>query len=228
MKIEVWSDIACPFCYIGKRNLEKALSQYEKSEQVEIVWKSFELDPRAPKEYQRDIYSILAAKYQKTADEVRQMTQSVISMAQKSGLKFNFEQLKPVNTFDAHRLIHLAAQENKADMAKEALLKAYFVEGKIVSHIETLVSIGQEIGLDPENVRNMLISKELTEEVLQDEQESRLFGVSGVPYFLINRKYQISGAQPAELFLQALQQIGAEETRDQMLSGKTCDVDGNC
>lgn len=211
MKVEIWSDIACPFCYIGKRHLEKALEQLPEIE-AEITWKSFELDPNAPVNSELDIYDTLAKKYGRDRNWARQMNANMVNMASQAGLSFDMDSIKPTNTFNAHQLIHLAKEEDKQDEMKEALLSAYFSNGKHLGNLETLVEIAGKVGIDKEKARNVLENNSYSNKVVKDVEEAHRLGVQGVPFFYINEKYGLSGAQPVETFVNALTKIYEEET----------------
>jgi len=226
MKIEIWSDINCPFCYMGKRNLEHALQEFPQKDEVEVVWKSFELDPYAEVDPQEDLYEKLSSKYGRLREWAVEMSQNVTERAAELGLNYDLDSTIPTNSLDAHRLLHLAAKHGLQDEAKERLLAAYFTEGKHIGKQETLQQIGETIGLDATTVRNMLTSDEFKEEVRKDEAEAQKLGIRGVPFFVINRKYGISGAQPAEVLLQALQQAKEEESPLVEVSGSEKNQDG--
>ena len=213
MKVEIWSDIACPFCYIGKRRFAEALSQFDDREQVEVIYRSFELDPRAPKDVEHDIYEELAAKYGISRGQAIEMNENVGGMAETVGLTFNFETMIITNTFDAHRLIHLAQQHGKVQEMTERIFQAYFVESQHVGEQAVLAQLGEDVGIDKQEVLQMLKGTEYTNEVRADEQEAQRLGVNGVPFFVINRKYGISGAQSSELFLNTLQKARDEEPK---------------
>jgi predicted DsbA family dithiol-disulfide isomerase len=213
MKVEIWSDINCPFCYMGKRNLENALTQFPHRDEVEIIWKSFELDPYAEVDPEEDLYEKLASKYGKTREWAEETSQNVTERAAVLGLNYELDRAIPTNSLDAHRLIHFAAQHGLQDETKERLLKAYFTEGKHIGKPETLIQLATEIGLDADEARKMLASDDFKEEVRKDEKEAQQLGIRGVPFFVLNRKYGISGAQPSEVLLQALQQTWEEESR---------------
>ncbi|POY38950.1 disulfide bond formation protein DsbA [Solitalea longa] len=231
MKVEIWSDIACPFCYIGKRRLENALEQFPNKEQVEIVWHSFELDPNAKYDEGKDIHDILSAKYGRDRDWAIQMSEQVSAMAKEEGLDFDFSKNVPANTFNAHRLIHLANKHGKQDEAKERLLKAYFTEGQDVDSKQVLVKLGEEIGLNTIEIEKMLDSDEFGYDVRVDEQEANHIGVRGVPFFVVNRKYGISGAQPLEVFTDTLNKAWSEEHPLEIVNDNgvgMCSPDGTC
>lgn len=209
MNIEIWSDVACPFCYIGKVHLEQALKQLPDSS-VNITWKSFELDPNAPVDPKADIYDTLAKKYGKDRGWAKEMNRNMTKMAANVGLDFDMDNVKPTNTFNAHRLIQFAKSKDLQHEMKERLLKAYFTEGKHVGDISTLTELASDVGLDQHEVTKVLNSKEFTDEVVHDIERAHKIGVQGVPFFLINNKYGLSGAQPVEVFIEALNKIDRE------------------
>jgi len=211
MKVEIWSDIMCPFCYIGKRKFENALQQFRHQEQIEIVWHSYQLDPEMQHVPGRNINEVLAEKKGWSPQQAKQMNDQVTAMARTEGLEYNLAQAVPANTFNAHRLTHLAAQYNLQNKAEERIFRAYFTEGKNIGDAETLVQLGTEIGLPATEVRQMLQTDAFTAAVQQDISEAQQLGVRGVPYFVLNRKYGISGAQPSEVFLKALNQVWEED-----------------
>ena len=226
MKIEIWSDIACPWCWVGKRRLEKALETTQ--EKVEITWRAFELDPSAPKERPGTQSEHLAAKYGRTKAQADQMLGQMTDTGKQDGLDFRFDKVKGGNTFDGHRLIHFAGEKGKQDAVKERLLRAYMTEGALMSDPETLVRLGAECGLDAEEVRAMLASDACTKEVREDEALARELGISGVPFFVLDGKYAISGAQPAEVFTKALAMAASEAKKKPTLvsEGDACGPDG--
>ncbi|MFS0862928.1 DsbA family oxidoreductase [Fredinandcohnia sp. 179-A 10B2 NHS] len=212
MKIEVWSDFVCPFCYIGKRRLEEALAQFPNRDQVEVEFKSFELDPNAQLYSGKNIHEALASKYGVTVEEAKRMNSSVGQQAQTVGLNFNFEEMKPTNTFDAHRLAKYAQTVGKEKEMTEQLLHSYFEESKLISDHGILTEIAVSLGLDREEVQKVLEDKtKFSNDVRLDEAFAQQIGVTGVPFFVINQKYSISGAQPTSTFLGALQQVWKEE-----------------
>lgn len=210
MKIEIWSDVVCPFCYIGKRHLEKALEQLPDLD-VDITWKSFELDPNAPINSDLDIYDTLAKKYGRNREWAQQMNANMVQMASSAGLDYNMDDVKPTNSFNAHQLIHLAKEHNQQDEMKEALLSAYFIEGKHVGDIDTLIEIASDIGIDRNKAKQVLENNTYSNQVVNDVEEAHRIGVQGVPFFYINEKYGLSGAQPVEVFVEALKKISEEK-----------------
>lgn len=201
--IEVWSDINCPFCYIGKRHLEEALKQF-KGDEVQVEWKSFELDPTANPPKGANQEELLAKKYGRDINWAREMNANMTKMAKKAGLDFHIEKMIPANSFNAHRLIHLAKVEGKQDAMKECLLRANFVEGKDIGDKEELSKLAISIGLDPVEVKGVLDSEMFTSDVRADEETAYRLGISGVPFFVVNKQYGLSGAQPPEAFLEVL------------------------
>jgi predicted DsbA family dithiol-disulfide isomerase len=228
MKVEIWSDINCPFCYMGKRNMEKALAQFPQREEVEIIWKSFELDPNAEVDPKEDLYERLASKYGKTREWAEESSQNVTERAAALGLKYDLDRAIPTNSLDAHRLIHFAAQHGLQDEAKERLLAAYFTEGKHIGKHDTLKQIAAEIGLDAAVASKMLASDAFKEEVRKDERDAQQLGIRGVPFFVLNRKYGISGAQPSEVLLQALQQTWEEDNPLVDITNKSSETQDGC
>ncbi|MEO5998282.1 MAG: DsbA family oxidoreductase [Chitinophagaceae bacterium] len=210
MKIDIWSDIRCPFCYIGKRNLEKGLEKFEHNDQVKMVWHSFQLDPTLKNEPGKNVYDYLAEKKGQSREWSVQMHNQVTRTAQEAGLDFNFENSVIANSFDAHRLIQCAKTQQLGDAAEERLFKAYFTEGLNIADQKTLIQLGVEIGLDETAIEQVLGSDAFTEEVRNDEAIAQSIGIRGVPFFVFNDQYSISGAQPVEAFLQTLQHAWKE------------------
>lgn len=202
MKIEIWSDINCPFCYIGKRHLEKALKIFSKD--VDIEWKSFELDPHTHPPKGSDQMELLARKYGKDRAWAVQMNENMTAMAKESGLDFHMEKVVPANSFNAHRLIHLAKKHDLQGEMKEKLLSAKFVEGKDIGDVSVLTNLAQEVGIPPHVVTHLFETEEFSADVRADEEMAGALGVQGVPFFVFNKKVAISGAQPVETFLEVL------------------------
>jgi len=212
MKIEVWSDFVCPFCYIGKRRLEEAIAQFPGKDQVEVEFKSFELDPNAQTYSGTGINEALAKKYGMSIEEAKRANEGIGSQAAEVGLTFNFDEMKPTNTFDAHRLAKFAATVGKEKEMTEKLLASYFTESKLISDHDVLVEIAQTAGIEKEETLAVLNdSTKYANDVRIDEALAQQMGVTGVPFFVINQKYSISGAQPTETFRRALQQVWEEE-----------------
>lgn len=205
MKIEIWSDYACPFCYIGKRRLETALEQFAHRDSLEIVYKSFELDPQAPVKVNHDVHDMLSAKYGMGREQAIEMNRSVANQAKEAGLDFQLDGIKLTNTFDAHRLAQYAASQGKGNKMTERLFQAYFTDSRHLGDHETLADLAVEAGLGRKEVLELLAGTNYATEVRADEAEARRLGVTGVPFFVIDRKYAVSGAQPSSAFLQAIQ-----------------------
>jgi predicted DsbA family dithiol-disulfide isomerase len=210
MKIEIWSDIACPWCYVGKRRFESALAQFEHADDVEVVWRSFELDPNAPRLREGSQHEHLAEKYGMPVERARAMNERMTSEGKKEGIEFDFDRVRMGNTFDAHRLVHLAAESGRAAAMKERLMRAYFTEGESLADSDTLVRLGAEAGLDADRVREVVGSDAYATDVRADEQRARALGITGVPFFAIDERYGVSGAQPAEVLLGAVRQAYEE------------------
>jgi len=205
LKIEIWSDVMCPFCYIGKRKIENAINVFPNKNQVEIEWKSFQLDPRVKSQPGKSTYDYLAEKYGRDRQWSVEMHENVTNQAKAEGLEYNFDKAIIANSFDAHRLSHLAKKRGKGNELEELIFKVYFTDGKDVSEIETLVELGKNVDLDENEIRNMLASNQFKEEVQNDIVEAQQIGVRGVPFFVLDRKYAISGAQPQEVFSETLE-----------------------
>jgi predicted DsbA family dithiol-disulfide isomerase len=206
MKIEIWSDIACPFCYIGKRKLEKAIQRLPDSEGIVLEWKSFQLNPTLQTDPNQNTLTYLSDTKGWTMEQTLQMIAQVTAMGKEEGLNFNFEKTAVANTKRSHRLLHLAKEHNCQNELKEQLFKVYFEEGKNIDDLETLLQCAEHAGIPQAEAKRVLDTDEFEEEIDQDVYESRLIGVQGVPFFVFDRKFGISGAQPDEVFDQTLQQ----------------------
>lgn len=205
MNVEIWSDIACPFCYIGKRRFERALAQFEGKDQVEITWRSFQLNPELVTEPSIGAAESLAKNKGWTLAQAQQAHAQVAQMAAGEGLAYNFDRQVVANTFDAHRFTHFAKQHGQQIEAEEALFAAHFTEGKDIADHDTLAGLGAAIGLDPVAVKAALASDDFADRVEEDILLARQFGISSVPFFVFDRKYAVSGAQEAGSFLQAFE-----------------------
>ncbi|MGP4059095.1 DsbA family oxidoreductase [Halobacillus sp. H74] len=231
MRIEVWSDFVCPFCYIGKRRLEEALGQFP-GKNVEVVYKSFELDPQAERNTGRNMHEKLAAKYGRSLDEAREMTRNMTEQAKMSGLDFHFDSMIPTNTFNAHRVAQFANEQGLGKEVTERFFKAVLTDSKDLGDTETIADLAAEAGLDRQEVISVLNGTDYTEDVRAEEAEAQQIGVQGVPFFVINRKYAISGAQPTEMFVQGMEKAFAEEEKQPAFEdlsgneGATCTDDG--
>jgi predicted DsbA family dithiol-disulfide isomerase len=204
MKVEIWSDVLCPFCYIGKRRFEQALTKFEHADEVEIIWRSFQLDPEMRNVPGKNIHEYLAEKKGRSLKWAKQMNERVVEMAREVGLEYDFDKAVPANSFDAHRLVHFAAMHGLADRAEEHLFAAYFTQGSNIEDRETLVRLGAEIGLTPAKVREMLEGDDFSKDVRLDFEEASAIGAPGVPFYVFDRKFAISGAQPSDVFSKAL------------------------
>lgn len=213
MKIEIWSDVSCPFCYIGKRHLESALKAYEHREQVQIEWKSYLLDPTLPDETDQNVMEMLSEKKGLSMQQVKQMTYHVEAMGKEAGLNYDFSKPVPVSTYKAHLLIQLAKQKGLGEASEERLFKAYFMEGKNVADTAVLKDLGKEIGLSSDDLAELFTDSSLQSKLEADLYEAKTIGVSGVPFFLINDQYAISGAQPVELFLKTFEKVALTEVK---------------
>ena len=205
MIIDVWSDIACPFCYIGKRNLESALEEFG-SEEIEVVYHSFQLDPYAKKEGKRNSVEDLANKYGSTLEQAQKMIDNVIAMGKDVGIHYNYDEVISTNTMNAHRLTHYAKKFNKGEEVVEELFKAHFIDGLDVGDIEDLAKIGARVGLDSQEIIKVLKSKEYISEVETDMYLAKQYEIGSVPFFIFNKKYAIQGAQPPVSLVDAMKQ----------------------
>ncbi|MFG6147934.1 DsbA family oxidoreductase [Halobacillus sp. B23F22_1] len=211
MKIEIWSDFVCPFCYIGKRRLEKALENLSFHTEIVIDYKSFELDPEAPMNTGLTIEEKLAYKYGKSIEEAKKMTENMSQQAMESGLDFQLSNMIPTNTFKAHMVAKLAEKRGLKHEITEKLFQSVFTHGKDIGDDKTLLGIAGEVGLDIREVQEALTKNTYAEAVRQEESEAFEIGVQGVPFFVINRKYAISGAQPPEMFEKSMKKVIEEE-----------------
>ncbi len=206
LTVEIWSDVVCPFCYIGKREFESALAKFPHRDSVVVVWKSFELDPDAPAKRAVDTYDMLVEKYGMTREQAMERTRGVRERAASLGLHYDFDKAIVGSSFDAHRLIQLAKSKGLGDAAEDRLFKAYFTDGMHLADPATLLAVGSDIGLEGKEVEALLKSGPLADEVRFDEQEARELGITGVPFFAFDRRLAVSGAQSADVFLGALEQ----------------------
>ena len=207
MKVEIWSDVMCPFCYIGKKRFEKAVASLGVEEEIEIVYRSFLLDPELQTDPTTNVTQHLATKKGIPLEEALKMNQYVTGMAAEEGLKYDLEKAVVANSRNAHRLLHFAKSKNLQAEFKEALLKAYFEQGKNIDDLNTLKQLGTQVGLDDKGVEEVYLSSAFTEEVIEDIQRAQQIGVQGVPFFVLNEQFALSGAQPTDTFKQALQKV---------------------
>lgn len=230
MKIEIWSDVMCPFCYIGKHNFEQALEKLPFRNEIEVEWKSFQLDPTLDAAQPQNTVQYFKEKKGFPEAQASQMISQVAQSGKAAGIDFNFEKALIINTFTAHKLLHLAKKYGKSDEMEEALFKAHFTDGKNVGDIEELVSLAGNAGIDKDEAREVLTSDQFDHDINQDIQEARNNGISSVPFFVLNGKYAVSGAQPSEVFADALQQTYKETVSPfknlSQEGGASCDTDG--
>jgi predicted DsbA family dithiol-disulfide isomerase len=210
MKVEIWSDVVCPWCYLGKRRFESALAQFDHRDQVEVIWRSYQLDPNAPRVSEETVNEMLAKKYGISQKQAAANHDRLTALGAEAGLEYHFEKARIGNTFDAHRLIHLAATKGLQNAVKERLMKAYFTDGAAIGDSETLVQIVSEVGIDADLARAVLASDAYADEVRADERRARTLGIHGVPFYAIDEKYGVSGAQPAEVFSKVLERAWAD------------------
>lgn len=217
MKIEVWSDFVCPFCYIGKRKMESALENFTHKNDVTIEYKSYELDTDAEKKPGMKMHELLAKKYGMTVEKAKQMNEDIGKQAAEVGLTYNFDDMQHTNTFDAHCVAKFAGKQGKGKEMTERLLHAYFTESKLISDHTTLIELAGEVGLDVNKTANVLKSDMYATHVREDEEQARQIGVQGVPFFVFNEKYAVSGAQSAEAFSEVFEKVWEEENAKPVL-----------
>jgi len=205
LTVEIWSDVVCPWCYIGKRRFEAAMESFEHADEVTIMWRSFELDQEAPQESEGTAAERLAAKYGMSIDRAETLHGEMTERAAAEGLEFRFDLARGGNTFDAHRLIHLAATYGHQAAAQERLMRAYFTEGERIADKDTLIRLLVEVGVDAEEARDVLETERFASDVREDELLAAQLGIQGVPFFVLDRRLGVSGAQPPEVLVQALQ-----------------------
>lgn len=234
MKVEIWSDVMCPFCYIGKRRFEDALQQFEGKDKVEVEWKSFQLNPDMVTDPSVNISQYLADVKGWTLEYAQQMNAHVTEMAAEVGLTYDFDRAVVANSFKAHRFSHFAKSKGLGDAAEEALFKAYFTLGKNTDDADTLADLGEDIGLDRDEVIATLNSDAFADGVKHDIAEAQYLGIRGVPFFVMNSKYAVSGAQAVPVFTQTLDKAFGEWRSEQgkndlvITDGPTCGPDGDC
>jgi predicted DsbA family dithiol-disulfide isomerase len=227
VNVEIWSDIACPWCYVGKRRFEAALAGFEHRDEITVTWRSFELDPSAPAEREGEQAAHIAAKYGIPVEQARQSQQALTDTAAGDGLEFHFERARGGNTFDGHRLVHLAEAHGKQDAMKERLFAAYLSEGELISDHHTLRRLAADVGLPAGEVDELLAGDRFAEDVRRDEATGSALGITGVPFFVIDRAMGASGAQPPEVLLDFLQQgWDARPPLAVVADGATCGPDG--
>ena len=227
MHVEIWSDIACPWCYIGKRRFETALADFEHRDDVTVTWRSFELDPAAPRERAVDGATHLAEKYGTSREQALAMHQRMTDVAAEEGLEFRFDRARGGNTFDAHRLLHLAAAHGAQDAMKERLMRAYLTEGEAIGDPGTLERLAIDAGLPADEVRELLVGDRFADEVRGDEHTAAQLGIHAVPFFVVDRAMGASGAQPPEVFAELLHRgWEARAAIPVVAGGEACGPDG--
>lgn len=232
MLVEIWSDVVCPWCYIGKRRFERALEGFAHRDEIEIVWRSFELDPNAPAERTGSYAEGLGRKYGMSPERAHRTLQHMTDVAAEEGLEFDFGGVRPGNTFTAHRLLHLAAEHGRQGELKERFLRAYFTDGVAVGDPETLVALAVEVGLDEVEVRAVAEGDAFADHVRADEAAAEELDVTGVPFFVLDRRFAVAGAQDTEVFARALDRAWAKAHPLEMIgdagaTGEDC-ADGSC
>lgn len=234
MKVEIWSDIMCPFCYIGKRKFEAALAQFRDKDKVELEWKSYQLSPDVITNPEKNIHQYLAEHKGISLEQATAMNTQVAAMAKQAGLDYHFDNAIPANTLKAHQFAHFAKQYGKQNEAEEILFRSYFTDGKNIDDLNTLLQLGNEIGLDTTELKTALEKGSFENEVQADIDEAYQIGVRGVPFFVFNRKYAVSGAQNTSTFLQTLETAFGEWRKAneaiqlEVVEGQSCDSNGNC
>ena len=206
MHVEIWSDIACPWCYVGKRRFEKALAGFEHRDRVQVIWRAFELDPAAPPERPGHYAGLLARKYGRSPEESQVMIDEMTAMGAGEGLELRFDRVRAGNTFDAHRLVHLGLAHDRQDAMKERLMRAYLTEGELMSDHPALARLAAEVGLPEDETAALLAGDRFAEEVRAEQELARGFGISAVPFFVVERTMGGAGAQPVEGFRALLAQ----------------------
>src|ERR1700754_827383 len=202
--VEIWSDVVCPWCYVGKRRFETALSRFEHRDDVEVVWRSFELDPIAERNPSATAAERLAAKYGMSPEDVAASHERLSGLAAEEGLEYHLDRTRGGNSFDAHRLIQLGKARGLGDAVQERMMRAYFTDNDSIDDPETLVRLASEAGLDADEAVAVLASDEYADAVREDEELARRIGINGVPFFVLGRRYGVSGAQTPDVLLEAL------------------------
>ena len=235
MLVEIWSDVVCPWCAVGKARFERALASFEHADEVEVVWRSFELDPHRPGTVEEDYVTMLARKYRASPEQAQAMIDRMVEAGAADGIEFRFDIARPGNTFDAHRVLHLAAARGRQHQVKDRFLAGYHSEGVAIADHEALVGLAREAGLDGDEVRGVLAGDAYADAVRGDEAQAHEYGISGVPFFVLDRRAGVSGAQPTEHLLAALRRVHAADRPLERVGpadhahapGEAC-VDGVC
>jgi predicted DsbA family dithiol-disulfide isomerase len=234
MQVEIWSDVMCPFCYIGKRKFEAALSQFVHKENIEVIWKSYMLNPEMKTDTNKNSIVALAEHKGISIEESKEMHKYVVEMATNAGLKYNMDKTISANSFNAHRLTHYAKSQGKQLEIEEKLFEAYFILGKNIDDTNTLIGLGESVGLSKETLAKVIKGNDYAEDVRQDVYEAQQVGVRGVPFFVFDRKYAVSGAQESAVFLQSLQKSFDEWQKTnpdkamKVINGKVCEPEKGC
>ena len=234
MTIEIWSDVMCPFCYLGKRKFENALTQFAEKDSVNVIWKSFLLNPDLKTDTSISIYEYLSKAKGIGIEQAKEMNKHITQSGKLVDVEYNFDKVIVANTFKAHILLHCANNQGKQNEVKERLLKAFFTEGRNVDDISVLLEIGNEAGLKTDTLAEALDNESYIDEVREDIYEAQQFGIRGVPFFVFDRKYGVSGAQETPVFLETLKKSFAEwrkmnpEIHMEIIHGESCDIDGTC
>lgn len=234
MKIEIWSDVMCPFCYIGKRNFEMALADFPDKDKIEVEWKSFQLDPTVPEVATESQEDYLVKRKGMSREQVKGMLANVTEMARQAGLEYHLDKSVMVNSQKAHQLIQFAKTKGLGDEIEEKLFSAFFTEGKNIADTDTLIELGNSIGLEKQAIESALNDEQYKNLMDKDIQEARAIGVTGVPFFVFNRRYAVSGAQPPQAFLETLKKSFGEWKAEnpkinlEISQGESCGIDGKC
>jgi protein disulfide-isomerase len=234
MIVEIWSDVMCPFCYIGKRKFEMALAQFPHKDKIELVWKSFQLAPEMKTQPDKNIHQFFAEHKGMSIEQAKGMNDYVTQLAKQVGLTYNFDKSIVANSFNAHRFAHFAKQFGKQNEAEEVLFRSYFTDGKNIDDFPTLIQLGKEIGLDSDKLKTALEDGSYAADVKQDIYEGQQVGLRGVPFFLFNRKFAVSGAQDSKKFLEKLEMAFEEwrksnpENAIEVIEGKVCTPESDC
>lgn len=232
MEIKIWSDVRCPFCYIGKKKFELALQKFNHKDDVKVSWKSFQLDPNLRTNLQISTVDYFVENKGVDIEQAKQMLSGAAQIGAEVGLTLDIENSVLANSFNAHRLIQMAKSKGLGNEIEEALFKAHFEQVKNIDSHEELIAIGSSIGMDPEAIEKMLKSDDFAYQVKQDEMEAQNIGVRGVPFFVFNDKLAVSGAQSPEIFLQTLEKAWEEFSKSnsglEITEGDSCSTDGTC
>lgn len=233
MKVDIWSDTRCPFCFVGKKNFEKALRDFAHKDEIEVHWHSFQLDPDMKTDLSQNNYDYLSKIKGFPMQQIVQMHENLIQIGKSAGIDFNFDAVKVSNSFKSQMLVQLAKQKGKANEMEELLFEAYFIQGKDIDDTEVLANIGEQIGFSHEEIQQAIQSTELAQLVNNDLKEAAELGIYSVPFFVFDRKYAISGAQPTHLFSEVLEKSWKEFSENHskikiINEGDSCGIDGNC